>query len=148
LNLQIIEKYVRNTNHINSGTIKMLHLSQSKFYLKMIDVSYLIENVPINSSIIETILKNNYIFNNVLIVSKTHIIKVSSKLDMAIVWLDIWNVQSSSKAKSLINQYFNVRSYITTIQGTNMNLDVLQYKKLLEIEIYNFYLLYSRVEMC
>jgi len=91
LNLQIIEKYVRNTDHINSGTIKMPYLSQSKFYLKMIGVSYLIENTstPINSSIIKTILKNNYIFNNVLIVSKTHIIKVSSKLDMTIVWLDI-----------------------------------------------------------
>ena len=46
-------------------------------------------NTPINSSVIETILKNNYIFNNVLIVLKPHVIKMSSKLDMAIVWLDI-----------------------------------------------------------
>ena len=124
LDLQTIERYIRNTDHINSDTIKMPCLSQLRFYLKIIDISYLMENTntPINSSVIETILKNNYIFNNVLIVLKPHIIKVSSKLDMAIVWLDIWNIQSSSKAKGLINQCFNVGSYIW---GANMNLDVL-----------------------
>ena len=72
-------------------------------------------NTSIDFSVIEIILKNNHIFNNVLIVSKPHIIKVSSKLDIVIVWLDIWNIQSSSKAKGLINQCFNIGSYITTI---------------------------------
>ena len=48
-----------------------------------------------------------------------------SKLDMAIVWLDIWNVQSGNKVKYLINRYFNVGSYIATIHSTNMNLEVL-----------------------
>ena len=78
-------------NHINSDTIKILCLSQLKFYLKIIGVSYLMENTntSINFSVIETILKNNYIFNNVLIVLKPYIIKVSSKLDIVIVWLDI-----------------------------------------------------------
>ena len=47
---------------------------------------------------------------------------------MAIIWVDIWNIQSSSKAKSLINRYFNVGSYITIVRGTNMNSGVLQYK--------------------
>ena len=97
--------------------IKMLYLSQSKSYLKIIGVSYLIKNTntPINSSVTETILKNNHIF---------YIIKISSKLNITIVWLDIWNVQSSSKAKGLINQYFIVGSYITTIKDANMNLDI------------------------
>ena len=45
--------------------------------------------MPINSSIIEIILKNNHIFNNVSLTSKPQVIKVLSKLDMAIVWLDI-----------------------------------------------------------
>ena len=78
-------------NHINSDTIEILCLSQLKFYLKIIGVSYLMENTntSINFSVIETILKNNYIFNNVLIVLKPYIIKVSSKLDIVIVWLDI-----------------------------------------------------------
>ena len=47
---------------------------------------------------------------------------------MAIIWVDIWNVQSSNKAKELINRYFNVRSYITTVRGANMNLGVFQCK--------------------
>ena len=41
-------------------------------------------NTSINFSVIEIILKNNHIFNNVLIVSKPHIIKVLSKLDIVI----------------------------------------------------------------
>ena len=91
MDLQTIKRYIRNMNHINSDTIEILCLSQLKFYLKIIGVSYLMENTntSINFSVIETILKNNYIFNNVLIVLKPYIIKVSSKLDIVIVWLDI-----------------------------------------------------------
>lgn len=47
---------------------------------------------------------------------------------MSIIWIDIWNVQSNTKAKGLINRYFNVGSYIATIRGTNMNLGILQCK--------------------
>jgi len=64
LDLQTIEKYVKNVNNINSNNILALHLPQSKSYLKIIDISYLIEgtNMLINSSMIETILKNTYFF--------------------------------------------------------------------------------------
>ena len=47
---------------------------------------------------------------------------------MTIIWLDIWDVQSGSKAKGLINRYFNIGSYIVTICRANMNLDVPQCK--------------------
>ena len=47
---------------------------------------------------------------------------------MSIVWIDIWDVQSSSNAKMLINRCFNVGRYIVTIQGANMNLDIPQYE--------------------
>ena len=40
---------------------------------------------------------------------------------MAIVWIDIWDVQSGSNIKILINRYFNVGNYITTIWRANMN---------------------------
>ena len=53
--------------------------------------------------------------------SKPRVIKVLSKLDMSIIWIDIWDVQSGSKAKGLINQYFNVGKYIATIRDANMN---------------------------
>ena len=59
--------------------------------------------------------------------SRPRIIKVFLKSDIAIIWLDIWNVQSGSKAKGLINKCFNIGSYIIMICGVNMNLDVLFY---------------------
>jgi len=46
-------------------------------------------NILISSSVVESILKVNHIFNNVLITLKPHIIKISPKLDITIVWLDI-----------------------------------------------------------
>ena len=73
---------------------------------------------------VEDIIKKNHIFNNVMLVSKLHIIKVFPKLDMTIIWVDIWGIQSSSKARGLINRFFNMGSYITTIRGTNMNLGI------------------------
>ena len=47
---------------------------------------------------------------------------------MLIIWIDIWDIQSSSKAKCFINRCFNIGRYITTICGANMNLDIPQYK--------------------
>jgi len=76
----------------------------------------------------ETILKQNKIFDNINLVSKSRVIKVSPKSDMSIIWIDIWNVQSGKKAKGLINWCFNVSKYITTIQSANMNLGVPQCK--------------------
>ena len=56
------------------------------------------------------------------------VIKELPKSDMSIIWIDIWNVQSGSRTKSLINQYFNVGKYIVTIRDANMNPGVLQCK--------------------
>ena len=75
---------------------------------------------------VEDTIKKNYIFNNIVLVSKPHIIKISSRLDMD--WINIWDAQSSSKAKSLINRYFNIKSYIATVREANMNLDFSQCK--------------------
>ena len=47
---------------------------------------------------------------------------------MAIVWIDIWDVQSGQNTKMLINRCFNVGNYIATIRGANMNPGVLQCK--------------------
>ena len=60
--------------------------------------------------------------------SKPRVIKISPKSDMSIVWIDIWDVQSGSNAKMLINKCFNVGRHITTIREANMNPDVPQYK--------------------
>jgi len=59
LDLQTIERYVKNTN------------------------------MTINPSVIEIILKNNHIFNNISITLKSYVIKALPKLDIVIVWLNI-----------------------------------------------------------
>ena len=94
LDPQIIEKYVKNINHINLDNVKIPCLPQSKSYLKIIGIPYLMENtnMPINSSFIKTILKNNCIFNNMSIMLKSCVIKMSPKSNIAIVWLNIWDV--------------------------------------------------------
>jgi len=67
------------------------------------------------------------IFENISLAAKPRIIEASSKSDIAIIWFDIWDSQSSSSAKLLINHSFNFSRYIATIRATNMNLGVPQY---------------------
>jgi len=45
--------------------------------------------MPINLSVVKSIIKSTHIFNNIYIVSKLCIIKVLPTLDMTIVWIDI-----------------------------------------------------------
>ena len=115
--LQIIENYIKNIKNINSEDMEFSYLPQLKSYLKISGILYLMENTNmlVSSGIVKSILKINHIFNNIMIILKSCIIKTLPKSDMAIVWLDIWNIQSSSRAKSLINRCFNVESYIATI---------------------------------
>ena len=77
---------------------------------------------------VKTIIKNNYIFMNITIISRPRVIKIFPKSDIAIIWLNIWDIQSKSKAKGLINRCFNIGSYIPTIKEVNMNLEVPQCK--------------------
>jgi len=108
--LQTIKQYIKGTNHINSNNIKSLRLPQSKLYLKIISFSYLQENTInfMNASVVDKLLKKNHIFNNISLVSKPRVIKISLKSNMAIIWIDIWDIQSSTNAKILINRCFNV----------------------------------------
>ena len=92
-NLQEIEKYVKQSLKDNNNKIASLRLSQSKSYLKIVDILYYIDksNTCITTEDIECILKNTHIFNEIVLALRPRIIKVSSKLDMAIVWIDIWD---------------------------------------------------------
>jgi len=129
--MSIIDQFVKNSNDINSLQVEKLHLPKSKSYLKIIDILYYPHansQEKLTSENIETTLKQNHIFNNISLASKLRVIKVSPKSDMAIVWLDIWDVQSGSNTKMLINRCFNVGSFIATIWGANMNPGVPQCK--------------------
>ena len=121
--LQEIEKYIKSTLATNNDSISSPRLPQSKSYLKIVGISYFVDktNTCISSEDIEYILKNNHIFNNIVLTSKPYIIEVSPKLDIVIVWIDIWDIQNSNNAKKIISRHLNTGSVITTVKGTNMN---------------------------
>ena len=89
--LQEIEKYVKNSLSFNANKVSSARLPQSKSYLKIVDISFISEktNSHISLDEIEDILKNNYLFNNIILASKPCIIKVSPKSDIAIIWINI-----------------------------------------------------------
>jgi len=86
-NLNTIEIYIKNVDAIELENIMTPCLSQSKFYLKIIGMLYIIKdtNIPINSSIVETIIKSMHIFNNMCLASKPHVIKALSKSDIVVI---------------------------------------------------------------
>ena len=84
---KIIEKYIKNLNDIDFDDIISLRLSKSKSYLKILGISYFVENInlPLSFDIIERIIKSTYIFNDIVLVSRPYVIKVSLKSDMAVI---------------------------------------------------------------
>ena len=90
-NLQVIENYTKNIKNIMSENIKALRLPQSKSYLKIIGIPYLMENtnIFINSDFVKTVIKLSHIFNDLSLTSKLRIIKALPKSDIAIIWIDI-----------------------------------------------------------
>ena len=91
LELQMIENYVKNANHINTEEVETPRLPQSKFYLKIIGILYLQKNTntPIISSMVKDIIKRNHIFNNIMLAFRPHIINIFPRSDIAIIWVDI-----------------------------------------------------------
>ena len=90
LDLNTIEKYIKNiknVNVVNLDDVMLLRLLQSKSYLKILEILYLIENIniPISADVIEKILQLTQIFNNIVFMSKPHVIKAFPKLDMTVI---------------------------------------------------------------
>ena len=129
--MSIINNYVKNSNDINSLQVDEPRLPKSKSYLKITGIPFFPHpnsQERLTSNNIEAIFKQNHIFDNIFLTLKPRVIKVFSKSDMSIVWIDIWDVQSGKNAKMLINRCFNVGNFIATIRGANMNPRVPQCK--------------------
>jgi len=86
-------KFDKNLNNVDSSNVMSLRLSQSKSYLKILDILYFVENTNLllTSDIIEKFIKTTHIFNDVVLASYSYIIKTSSKSDIAVIWIDIWD---------------------------------------------------------
>ena len=105
--LQEIEKYVKNSFSSDVDQISSPRLLQSKSYLKIVGIPYNNKNTNSHISLddIEYILRSNHIFNDILLASQPCIIKVSPKSNMSIIWIDIWDSQSGTNTKKIINRY-------------------------------------------
>ena len=127
-NISIINNCIREIENINSKYIDTPWLPMSKSYLKILDLPYVMNstNLSITPDIVVSVLKEIHIFNNVALTSKPYIIKASNNL--AVIWINIWDLQNSSKTKFIINCWFNVEHFIVTVCSTNINSGILYCK--------------------
>ena len=103
LNLSTIEKYLKNIQNVNPDSIKSPRLSKSKSYMKIIRLPYSSKLEVMSPDIIEGVLKDSHLFKDVTLASKPCVIKASPKSDKTVVWVDIWDSQSGSCVKNIIN---------------------------------------------
>ena len=108
LDLSTIKNFLKNIDNINLDSIEGPHLLKSKSFIKIIGLPYNSELGVITPDFIEGVLKETHLFKDVALALKPYVIKAFPKSDMAVVWVDIWDSQSSSLAKNIINHHFNI----------------------------------------
>ena len=86
-NISIINNYIKNSFGSDVNNIQDACLPQFKSYLKILGIPYLMENTntPMDSNVMENIIKASHIFNDIKIASKLRVCKVSLKSDIVIV---------------------------------------------------------------
>jgi len=128
--LSIMERYFKGLEDINADDNLTPRLSQSKSYLKILGIPFYGNNssAPITNTQVEGVLSRLSMFDNITLASRPRVVRVSPKSDMAVVWIDIWDSQSGTKAKTLVNRSFNFGRHIAIFRGTNMNPGVPQCK--------------------
>ena len=87
----MIKKYIKNVNNVDSKESIVSQLPQSKFYLSILGILYFIKNtnILINADLVEQVFKSTHIFNDIILVFRSQVIKVSSKSNIAVIWIDI-----------------------------------------------------------
>jgi len=69
--LNTIENYIKNIDVVDSNNVMSPRLPQSKLYLKILGIPYLIEdtNILITTDVVERIPQSTHIFNDIVLVS-------------------------------------------------------------------------------
>jgi len=69
LDINIIEKYLKENNNIDLDYITSPCLPKSKSYLKILGLLYIVEknNLSVTSELIKEVIKESYIFNNIIL---------------------------------------------------------------------------------
>ena len=91
LYLNMIKKYIKNVDTIDSKESIVSQLPQSEFYLRILGIVYFIKNtnILINTDLVEQVFKSTHIFNDIILVFRSQVIKVSSKSNIVVIWIDI-----------------------------------------------------------
>ena len=91
LYFNMIKKYIQNVDIIDSKESIVSQLPQSKFYLRILGILYFIKNtnILINKDLVEQVFKSTYIFNDIILVFRSQVIKVSPKSNIEVIWIDI-----------------------------------------------------------
>ena len=113
--LSRIENFLKKIDNINPVSIEVPRLPKSKLYMKIVRLPYNSELEVVTPDFIEGVFKETHLFKDVTLASKPHIIKVSPKSNKTVVWVDIWDSQSGSAAKNIINCCFNIGCFAATI---------------------------------
>ena len=69
LNMNIMKKYIKDLDNINSNKVMSLYFSQSKFYLKILGIPYYSNNLtsPITYNQIKEVIKEFHLFNDIVL---------------------------------------------------------------------------------
>jgi len=126
--LSRIKNFLKKIDNIDPISIETPRLPKSKSYMKIVGLPYNSKLGTITPGFIKGILKEMHLFKDATLASKPRVIKVSPKSNKAVVWVDIWDSQSGSAAKNIINCRFNIGCHIATIRGTNTNPGIPQCK--------------------
>ena len=119
--LSRIENFLKKIDNIDLVSIEGPYLPKSKSYMKIVGLSFNSELGVVTPDFIEGILKETHLFKDVTLASKPCVIKASPKSDKVVAWVNIWDSQSGSAAKNIINCCFNIGCFVATIRGTNTN---------------------------
>jgi len=89
--LEVIKQWLKKTASLSENTEMEPCLPQSKSFLRVLGVPYWNSNtfLPITSAQVVAALSSSSLFEDVTLISLSHIMKASPSSDMSVIWIDI-----------------------------------------------------------
>ena len=91
--LEVIKQQLKKTTGLSKTTEIESYLSQSKSFLKILDVFYWNSNtsLPITLTQVGAALFSFPLFESIILVFLSCIMKISLSSDILVIWIDIWD---------------------------------------------------------
>jgi hypothetical protein len=118
-NLKILKLYVGHM--LNTTQDFDLGIPQSKSYLKIVHVPFLLNNSPIIPELMSEAMKRHELANNFVLASPPRIARNTKDSDSCMVWFDLWDSQNGKRAVPLVNRHINIGGWTSTIWATSMH---------------------------